>query len=587
MEDGPPIEGRIVDLEGRPVADARLGDIGIGFNREGGLSAWIDRVRDRDVEYPVHELESLPGPDEVRTGPDGRFRLAGIGRDRLVRLSVSGPRITTTRIHVATRDGAAVRITDSHRVDPEESQIVVYPRLFECAVAPSRPIEGVIRDKDTGRPLAGLKVWAKISVKGFVGVLLHTGIEATTDAQGRYRLTGLPIATSYHFQVTPGPGQPYTAATFHKTAGRASQEPLSLDVELKRGIVVRGRLTDKATGRSVLGGVSAYIFADNPHVREYPGYDDTYQSRASDAEDGRYEIVTPPGRGIIAGSADRASTAIAASEPEAIVGYDFKPDEETAGSFRTLPQTCSAANYHVLAEVNLDPKVESVTLDLQVDPGRSLTIHVVDPLDRPLDGTKASGVTDFFSDLFGKQELAEIVVHALDPSRPRRVIVRHDGRRLIGSIYLKGDEGGSRTMKLGPWGAIVGRIVDANGRPVAGVPLYNLGNIYREPPADRGILPGSVSGPTIHTGPDGRFRVEGLVPGLKYGASGEIRGPCRRRVLPRRDRRPRRGQGPGRPQGRAAQVAPQVDEGNRSAGRRQDRMRRRMDGSTQQSQRRS
>ena len=54
--------------------------------------------------------------------------------------------------------------------------------------------------------------------------------------------------------------------------------------------------------------------------------------------------------------------------------------------------------YHVLAEVNLDPKAESATLDLQVDPGRSLTIHVVDPEGQPIGGTKASGLIDLFSD---------------------------------------------------------------------------------------------------------------------------------------------------------------------------------------------
>ncbi len=39
--------------------------------------------------------------------------------------------------------------------------------------------------------------------------------------------------------------------------------------------------------------------------------------------------------------------------------------------FDTLPHHFSSLNYHVLAAVNLDPKAESATLDLQVDPGRS------------------------------------------------------------------------------------------------------------------------------------------------------------------------------------------------------------------------
>ena len=45
-----------------------------------------------------------------------------------------------------------------------------------------------------------------------------------------------------------------------------------------------------------------------------------------------------------------------------------------------------------------------------------------------------------------------------------------------------------------------------------------------EPPADEGILPRSTSGPGIRLGRDGRFRIEGLVPGLKYGANA-VEGP--------------------------------------------------------------
>ena len=344
----------------------------------------------------------------------------------------------------------------------------------------------MIRDKDTGRPLAGLDLWATIMIQGeLVPVFIHAkAITTKTDAQGRYRLTGLPIATSYHFQVTPGPGQPYTAGTFHTPAVRTSLEPVRFDVALKRGIVVRGRMTDKATGRPVLGAVAAYTFADNPHVREFPGYDETYQVRAINAaDDGRYEIVTPPGRGIIAGNAgDPYRHGIGA---EAIAGYDFRPDRETAGSFHTLPQACNAANYHVLAGVNLDPGVESVTLDLQVDPGRSLTLHVVDPQDQPLVGTIASNVFDLSQVSVQVHESAEIAVYALDPSRPRRVIVRHDGRKLIGSVDLKGDETGSRTVKLEPWGAVIGRVVD-DGGPAGGgraplQPRQHLSGTARRP----------------------------------------------------------------------------------------------------------
>ena len=82
-------------------------------------------------------------------------------------------------------------------------------------------------------------------------------------------------------------------------------------------------------------------------------------------------------------------------------------------------------DYHVLAEINLDPKAESATADLQVDPGRSLTMTVLDPEGQPVSGTKASGLIDLFSDIPYQQESPTMQVHALDSSKPRRVTITH------------------------------------------------------------------------------------------------------------------------------------------------------------------
>ena len=76
------------------------------------------------------------------------------------------------------------------------------------------------------------------------------------------------------------------------------------------------------------------------------------------------------------------------------------------------------------------------------------------------------GLTDLFSDgIEFDQESPTIEVPALDPSKPRRVIVTHVGRRLIGTGYLKGDEAGPLTIRLRPWGTITGRVVDDEGQP--------------------------------------------------------------------------------------------------------------------------
>ena len=93
--------------------------------------------------------------------------------------------------------------------------------------------------------------------------------------------------------------RPYLNATFRVAGDTPAFDPVTYDFALKRGIVLRGKVTDKATGRPVSGFVNVYTFEDNPHVDEFPGYRSSYPPHAL-VEDGRYEVVALPGRGIIA-----------------------------------------------------------------------------------------------------------------------------------------------------------------------------------------------------------------------------------------------------------------------------------------------
>ena len=509
VTDGPPIEGRIVDLEGRPVAGARVKAEGVWFARDGKLSDWLAKATDGGVQGPWQWLHQLPTAITATAGTDGRFRLAEIGRDRIAELIVSGPTIATARLYVLNRDGEAISTNFTHAMKPERT--IYHARRFEYAAAPTKPIDGVIRDKDTGRTIAGL------TLRGMVfdehSLIPAPGIEATTDTEGHYQLTGLPKGPAYRLFLEPGDGLPYTKATFRVPADTPALESVNFDVKLKRGVVVRGRVTDTATGKPVSGYVSSYTFNDNPHISEFPGYRSADTPYAPITDDGHYEIVTLPGRGLIACRSDLGLYRGYVGA-EAIKGFDAKN-----GTFDTSPFICNVRNYHVLAEVNLDPKAESMILNLEVDPGRTLAVTAVDPAGKPVSGTVATGVNDLFSNIEYAQESPVIEIHALHLSKPRRVTISHAERKLVGFVNLKGDETGALTVLLETWGTIAGRIVDDEGQPRGGLALNNLGGIYPEPPADRGILPNSSSSPGIRIGRDGQFRIDGLVPGLKYGAS--------------------------------------------------------------------
>jgi RNA polymerase sigma factor (sigma-70 family) len=524
---GPGIEGRIVDLEGRPVAGAQVEILNLWSAPDDDLGRWLDQAQDRGVGYPSQGLlpgnapalpaartlspraSGSPTRQTATTDPDGRFRLKNVGPAQVVQFLVTGPTIATTQLFAVGRDGTEVRAPLHNTLTP--TQVVYHPRRFEYAAAPGKPIEGVVRDKDTGRPLAGIALHAAVyNERSHIPI---PGIEATTDDQGHYRLAGLPKAPAYRLFVEPGGGKPYLKATLRAAGDTPAFEPVTCDIPLKRGILVRGKLTDKATGQPVEASVDVYAFDDNPHVREFPGFRSSGLAR-SFTLNGQYEAVALPGRGIIGvrigGYLPRYRGYVGA---EAINGYDPK-----LMSFHTEPQYCNVGNYHAMAELNVDPVAESATLDVQVDPGRTIAVTPVDPEGRPVAGTIATGVSELFSSTEQPQPSSTIEIFALAPSRPRRVIVKHAGRKLIGSVYLKGDESGPLTIQLQPYGTITGRIVDEDGRPRGGLGITSVGGSMPARPAEQGILPGGNFGRGIRVGREGRFRIEGLVPGLKYGA---------------------------------------------------------------------
>src|SRR5262249_23944097 len=57
----------------------------------------------------------------------------------------------------------------------------VYGASFKHVAAPAKPLAGTVRDKDTGKPLAGVRI-------DVMGPL----VQATTDKEGKFRLRSLP-----------------------------------------------------------------------------------------------------------------------------------------------------------------------------------------------------------------------------------------------------------------------------------------------------------------------------------------------------------------------------------------------------------
>ncbi len=110
VEDNPPIEGKIIDIEGRPVAGAKV-QVRIAWiaNRL-SFGEWVRRAKGQFYNSLQSVLQGLSTSIEAETGANGRFTMTGIGRDRVATLLITGPTIASTEIKVMTSDDPEIQV---------------------------------------------------------------------------------------------------------------------------------------------------------------------------------------------------------------------------------------------------------------------------------------------------------------------------------------------------------------------------------------------------------------------------------------------------------------------------------------------
>ena len=155
----------------------------------------------------------------MKTDKDGRFRLTGFGRGRVVHLQIRGAGIEDNDVEVITRAGKV----DGLRLESR----TVYPLDAEFTVRPSKPIVGTVRDKKTGKPMSGIEV---------VSPNAHLELAASDHRRdGRYRIDG-----SGSRRVRGRRGRPpYFNSTKRDVADTPGLDPLVVDFDLERGVESR------------------------------------------------------------------------------------------------------------------------------------------------------------------------------------------------------------------------------------------------------------------------------------------------------------------------------------------------------------
>lgn len=522
-----PIKGRLLDTQGKPLAGVSVGFSGLLATKEekldqffiGWKQMWEDGISQmsKRLYAPLDKVLSAATTDK-----DGRFEIRGAGIERVALLEIKGPAVSTSTLYVVVRPGfdpkpinEAVlgRIPAELRIPGQPPEL--YGTSFDYISTPTRIIEGTVRETDTGKPVSGVQLHA---LTGY-----GTGVMAVSDAQGHYKLIGVPKAKEYSMHAMP----PKNTDLLSRSVRHVDDGGLGTiqhDIELARGVVVTGQILDKATGKGVKGGVRFAPLPDNKFFGKKPGYDSYRFERlmTTTESDGRFRLVVIPGAGVLMTQVWGGITKIDGQALNPYKQAQFEPAERervkptlngedwvftAAGNSLEFLNTENAVKVLDLAE-----GAGSATANLFVDPGKTLKIHIQDADGKPLPGVIASGVTTSWPITF-TLKAAECTICALDPEQPRQLVFLHPKRNLAGSVTVRGDEEEAPVVQLKPTGSITGRLLDLDGQPLAGVEIdpsadsRAISELYRHMRQQR---------QPMHTDKDGRFRLEGLVPEVKF-----------------------------------------------------------------------
>ncbi len=430
------IQGRLFDIQGRPVRGVRISVEAMGRvlrdpegdpeddGLEGPTFAGMSREKD---------LPAWPHP--ALTDAEGRFTVRAAGRNLRVVLTIDDPRFAMQWTIVDT-DGAA------------SSKPVV------IAVEPARIIVGRVVAADTKKPIAN----ALISANG--------GDSVETDGDGKYRTRALgrfPRAEASErciVMVNAPRGQPYLNVRTEEFEWPKGAIEHRVDLILPRGVLVRGKVTEEGSGKPIAGTMVGYLSwptrapqSDAGYGLAWAGQDGTFQLAVSPKS--KHLVAWGPSEDYVLQEADErmiheSGTGGRRLYAHAFVAYDREPGGDTRNVDVVLRRS-SAVKGRVI-----DPDGKQVQEGLMVS--RILLMPSGLP-SRSWQGSYQGHVRNGHFELHGLAADQQIPVFFLEPKRKLGTMVNLSG--------MSGADG-PMTLRLDACGQARARLVDPAGKPIAG-----------------------------------------------------------------------------------------------------------------------
>jgi hypothetical protein len=556
-----PIEGRLIDGQGKPIDGALVWVDRLYAFRGADLSPIIEALRKLDLKpyqttYPriwPNNLAAANVIPSVTTGADGRFTLRGVGRDRQANLRANGPGMVSMSWTVLNRDDAsevtkAVRDRWPHtpkapaaviaKAAPgQEAGVQVYGPTFDLRIDPARTIAGIVREALTGRPVPNTTVY--ILSGGYSGL-------AKTDERGHYRIIEEGAIKRLRLAVRPPDGSPLLPVS-RELENVPDAGEFAADFALSRAVVISGRAVERGTGRPMLATQSYGCHGPGPimagHVWYRPIIGNASATNNETADYFRYAIEGQRGLYVGLVESDGAFRGVVPPGPgvlllEAAPGMPFMwvfslPSKESDGYHKRFPYAPLSRREpndgapHAAGEAgNVLPGTDgpisleglvayrviepgandaAYNVDVSIPAAAKRRVRFVDSNGQPVRGVTVQGLTASLDHpVILDGDGAEVL--GLDAIRPRRLVaLGPDGQRSV-ETEVRADSPEPITILMGNPGTVTGRLTDERGKAVVGASALLR---YLESDAPRVPTPRDP----FRTDEQGRFRIEGIFPG--------------------------------------------------------------------------
>ena len=514
VADDHPIEGTVIDIEGNPVAGAivRIKDIKQlqGITIQEFLQAAVKRNASL-VQLPRGISFKDPRIKPITTDAKGKFRIDNIGSDRIATVEIFGETAAFQQIRVITGPArkVAVKSFSGYGVS-SKTPIFGHEPLIPCG--PSVPIEGVVFDRETKQPLAGIKVTDSRMSGSNVGGFRY--LNATTDENGRFRLIGMPLGKGNVITLIPARSGPNSLPYFPEDCKVPIGDgafPSQMEIGLRRGQWIRGKVVEQNSNKPIMGARVDYRpYLDHPIATKLDLYTegklaDLVEYSVTDSE-GRFQVVGLPGQGVVSVWSVKEHYPLGQ-------GWDEIDDKriDNKGRIKVFGYPLQREFQTAFKEVLIEEGSHVNDFDFSIDPGKSIRVKMIDSEGKPIQNVRVSRARSNVDKRF-VSKTDQFEASSFLPGQSRVLEFLHPERGVGTYANISHDTPSPITVQLKPLSRVRAKLVDGKGDPVAGA-LVRIN--YRT-----ALTPFYVIGDFTHSDENGLIEFENIAHG-DYAIGGE------------------------------------------------------------------